>query len=154
MKALAAFLLTVVAIGSSAALTPSVLPIDKLLTIADVETATGKAGIKTVPRNPSIGAGGDLNFATPAGDILVMVQVVDVKYYAQFKRTYFKTALAGAGDEAFTGAPLGGNTENFACFKKDAQTVAVTGFLDLRTGKSALTRDQVVALAKIIASRM
>jgi hypothetical protein len=154
MKPVAIVLLAVLAIGSSAAVAPPAVPVDKLLTAADVEKITGQTGVKAVPRNAAIGAGGDLNFGTATGAILVMVQVVDVKYYPQFKSAYFRTALAGVGEEAFTGITVGGTVENFACFKKGAQSVAVTGFVDLKSGKTALTRDQVVAMATIIASRM
>jgi hypothetical protein len=154
MKRAAIPLLTGLVLVTLTIVAPAAVSVDKLLTVADVETATGRAGVRAIPRDPSKGAGGDLNFADARGEILVMIQVVEAKYYPEFKKAYFTAALAGVGDEAFTGASLPGKPENFACFRKGDRCVAVTGFLDLSTGKPALNRDQVVALARVVVSRM
>lgn len=50
---------------------------EELLTIKDVEAVTGIQGIKLVPRNPQIGAGGELNFALADGSMVLMVGVQD-----------------------------------------------------------------------------
>ena len=43
------------------------------LTVQDVEKITGLQGVKLVPRDPSKGAGGDLNFANKDGKLILMV---------------------------------------------------------------------------------
>ncbi len=50
---------------------------EKLLTIEEVESVTGIEGIKLVPRNPQIGAGGELNFALADGSMVLMVGIQD-----------------------------------------------------------------------------
>jgi hypothetical protein len=104
MKRAAIPLLTGLVLVTLTIVAPAAVSVDKLLTVADVETATGRAGVRAIPRDPSKGAGGDLNFADARGEILVMIQVVEAKYYPEFKKAYFTAALAGVGDEAFTGA--------------------------------------------------
>ena len=48
---------------------------ESLLTIKDVEDVSGMQGVKLVPRNPQVGAGGELNFALADGTLLLMVGV-------------------------------------------------------------------------------
>jgi hypothetical protein len=125
------------------------------LTTADVERVTGRAGITSVPKNSTTGAGGDLNFATSDGKLALMVQILEKKYFAQFK-AYFKSSVAGVGDEAFQGETLRGYPTNLFMFTKGETCVALTSFPEPSSGERRLfvTADQEIELAKIIASRM
>jgi hypothetical protein len=126
------------------------------LTAADVEKVTGRAGMKYIDRDPTVGAGGDLNFTTSDDVTALMVQIVAKSYYAGFKEPYFKSALSGVGDEAFVGAMLPGYPPNIVVFAKGDKCVALTAFGDqsASTPTNLLTTDQLAELAKIIASRM
>jgi hypothetical protein len=126
------------------------------LTAPDVERVSGRVGIKYIDRDPTVGAGGDLNFATRDDQTALMVQIVDKSYYAGFKESYFKSAQAGIGDEAFVGALVTGSPPNLVVFLKGDKCVALTAFGDLNadTPTNLLTTDQLIALAKIIDSRM
>lgn len=126
------------------------------LTAADVEKVTGRAGIKAIPRDPSVGAGGDLNFATSDDETALMVQIVDKSYCAGFKQPYFKSAVAGVGDEAFQGETLRGYPANLVVFAKGEKCVALTAFPAPSADNPALfvTVDQAIELAKIVESRM
>ncbi len=126
------------------------------LTAADVERVTGRPGMKAIDRDPSVGAGGDLNFATRNDETALMVQIVDKSYYAGFKEPYFKSALPGIGDEAFEGGTLPGYPPNIVVFAKGDKCVALTAFGDLKadTPTNLLTTGQLAELARIIASRM
>lgn len=126
------------------------------LTADDVVKVTGRAGMKYIDRDPTVGAGGDLNFATSDNETALMVQIVDKSYYAGFKQPYFKSALSGVGDEAFVGAMLPGYPPNIVVFAKGDKCVALSAFGDSKadTPTNLLTTDQLTELAKIIASRM
>lgn len=127
--------------------------INNLLTAADVTKVSGFTA-KLTPKNPNIGAGGDLNFATADNKLIVMVQVVSKSYYAGYK-TFFKAAIKGLGDEAMQGATMPGYPNNQVAFVKGTQCVALTVFGDPnKLGKNMLTIEQTIELAKIIASRM
>lgn len=125
------------------------------LTPEDVGGATGRAGVKRIPKDVSTGAGGDLNFGTPDDKVMLMVQVVDLKFFGQFK-AYHKRDVGGVGDAAFTGGTLRGYDENLVVFSKGDRCVALTSFPDPQGEGQALfvTIDQTIALAKVVASRM
>jgi len=125
------------------------------LTPEDVSGATGRAGVKRIPKNVSMGAGGDLNFGTEDDKVMLMVQVVDMKFFNQFK-AYHKRDVGGVGDAAFTGGTLRGYDENLVVFSKGDRCVALTSFPDPQGEGQALfvTIDQTIALAKVVASRM
>lgn len=56
-----------------------------VLTVADVEKATGLTGIKTVAKNPMKGAGGELNFATADDKVVITFFVQPESMYAFWK---------------------------------------------------------------------
>ena len=126
------------------------------LTAADVEKVTGRAGMKYIDRDPTVGAGGDLNFITSDDQSALMVQIVAKSYYAGFKEPYFKSALSGIGDEAFQGAMVPGYPPNLVVFLKGDKCVALTAFADQKSGEmtNIITIEQLTELAKIIDSRM
>src|SRR5690349_12432445 len=54
---------------------------DGRLTPADVERLSGATGVRLVPRGSQTGAGGDLNFVTAEGKLLLMVNFGDAQLY-------------------------------------------------------------------------
>ena len=131
-------------------------PYDSYLKASDIEKATGMKGVKFVERMAKKGAGGDLNFATAEGKLIVMVQVVDKNNYGGYKQLCFKSDIKGIGDQAMEGATISGAPSNLLAFTKGTQCVALTAFADpFNFGKkNMLTIAQLTDLAKTIASRM
>lgn len=128
---------------------------DAWLTAADVQKTAGLPGIKSIPANPSIGAGGDLNFATADGQVVLMVQVVGADNYAKFVKMYSKGPVSGIGKEAIKGATVPGQGPNFIAFTKGAHCVTLTVFADWENGGALyMPFDKLEALAKLVASRM
>ena len=130
---------------------------ENYLTVADVEKVTGLTGIKILPKNPSIGAGGDLNFATTDNQLVVMSMFLNASFYEQFMKQpgYFKEAVSGVGEEAFSG-PVN-NPQYVLIFRKGAHCVSLSSFFKLGSpdkSTTMLTMSQLIKLAKIIASRI
>lgn len=127
----------------------------KLLTISDVESATGVKGLKLVPRNAAKGAAGDLNFAKADGSLLLMAQFGNADLFKQWKAQegFYNAAVSGVGDEAFNG-PKGGIGPYVLFLRKGAHSVGLSTYLDADTMKPMLSQDQLRALAKIVASRL
>ena len=125
-----------------------------LLTIADIEKVTGLPGVKLVPRNPKIGAGGDLNFATADDNLLVMLVVADMDIFNQWKtgKNYVYKQLTNIGDEAYS-AP-GGGVQYIVFFKSGNEVASISSFQNFETGEALLTIEQLSELARIVASRM
>jgi hypothetical protein len=129
----------------------------KYLTIADVEKAGDIKGIKLVPHDPKKGAGGDLNFADSQNNLILMVLFSSASTYDQSKalKDYVKATITGIGDTAFTGPAK--NPQIMVYFKKGTQSVSLSTYYNLTgTGKNPtmLTMDQLIALSKIVASRV
>lgn len=127
-----------------------------LLTAADVIKVSGLTGAKLIAKNPSTGAGGDLNFATSDNKLIVMIQVVHIRNYAGYKQITIKpVAIKGLGDQAMQGATSAYTLPNQVAFTKGNTCVALTVFGDTKNiGKNMLTMEQTIELAKIIAARM
>lgn len=129
----------------------------KLLTPADVSKVSGLSGVKSIPRDPSKGAGGDLNFALPDGKQILLVTFMDTKAYAQSKamQGVYGGEVQGVGDEAFVGKVLG--MESILYFRKGTHCVALSSFIDTAhgwPGKPYLNQQQLRQLAALILSRM
>ena len=129
----------------------------KLLTPADVTKVAGLSGVKLIPQDPSKGAGGDLNFALPDGKQILLVTFMDTKQYNQSKamKGVYGGDVSGVGDEAFIGKLMG--MESILYFRKGAQAVAMSSFIDLSggwQGKPYLNQQQLRQLAALILSRM
>jgi hypothetical protein len=127
---------------------------DNYLKTSDLEQVARMKGAKSIARNPSIGAGGDLNFTTADDKLIVMVQIVDQSHYAGYKKMFFKADVKGLGTQAMQGATFPGAANNLVAFRKGSKCVALTSFMDMKTSKNMLTPEQLIALGKIIASRM
>jgi hypothetical protein len=124
----------------------------KFITVQDIEKVTGLKGIVPVPK--SADADGDLNFALKDGKLLLSASFLPASAYvgAKSSREGFKSAYPGIGEEAFIG-PTGNVPTYILVFRKAAYTVMINTELESET-KARLSLDQLVTLAKIIASRM
>jgi len=131
---------------------------DKYLTAADIEKAGGFTGIKKVPRDPSKGAGGTLNFGFANDKVVVIatMMTVDQKQYEKYKdqsKNYIRGPVAGIGEDAYDGPP--GAVQYFIGFKKGTWYVQISTFFNMDAGgKTYLDMDQLKALCKVIADRM
>jgi hypothetical protein len=126
------------------------------LTAADIEKVSGITGVKLVPKDPSTGAGGNLNFAAADDNLIVMVQIVSKSYYEGFKEVCKENSeIKGLGDQAISGATFPGYPENMVAFTKGNTCIALVVFGNMKEiGKNMLTIEQTSELAKIISSRL
>jgi len=148
---------------------------EELLSIEEVEAVTGIQGIKLVPRNPQMGAGGELNFALADGGMVLMVGVQDAPMYDEWKTEegFFHESVADLGDEAFQGPSFGfhesvadlgdeafqgpsfGEHRYILVFRKGGKAIAVTSFFNLEAGAEPfLSQEQLREVAKIIIPRL
>jgi hypothetical protein len=107
------------------------------------------------PAGSQKGSGGDLNFALPDGQLILMANFQDAKYYTQSKamKDVYGGEVQGVGDEAFIGKVMG--QESLLYFRKGTQSVALSSFFDMKNGiKPYLNQQQLRQLAALILSRM
>lgn len=129
---------------------------EELLTPDDVEKIIGIQGLKLIPRDPVIGAGGDLNFAKDGNDLVLIVSIQNASMYTQWKNEegFFHADVSGIGDEAFEG-PDFGEYRYILIFRKGKNAVSMSSFIDMDAGgKPYLNQDQLQELAKIMTSRL
>lgn len=126
----------------------------KLLTVADVTKVTGIQGVKLVDKDPSKGAGGDLNFATADGNMLLLLVVTEeASAFEEWKRISV-APIGGVGDEAFSG-PKGVPEPYNVYVRSKNQFFSLASFLDGQGQmKPLLTIAQLTELAKIVVSRL
>ena len=130
--------------------------IEELLRVSDVEQVTGIKGIQLIPRDPLIGAGGDLNFARADKDMVLMVLVKDSSMYEEWKNIegYFHASVPDIGDEAFEG-PSFGEFRYILIFRKGNKAVSISAFMNLEAGgEPFLNMEQLCQIAEIIISRL
>lgn len=148
--------------GTSAAVPPAkgsaALVASPLLTAADVSAVSGISGVKAVPRDPMKGAGGDLNFASAEGKLLLMVNMGDSAAFDALKDTpNFNKAVKGLGDEAFDGPAPRISTDLYQLgVKKANHSALLTTYFAMNGTQRAATRlsqAQLKKLAAIILSR-
>ncbi|MCL5986552.1 MAG: hypothetical protein M1371_08320 [Actinobacteria bacterium] len=141
---------------TSATETAGILDKSKFLTVADVEKVSGETGIKLIDYNPSIGAGGDLNFAKSDGTMFLLAQVQEKSFiWDEWKKQegFFNEAVPGVGDEAYNG-PKGTGAKYVLFFYKGDLAFSLSSFFNLSEGgKPYFTQDQLIELAKIMLSR-
>jgi hypothetical protein len=132
--------------------------LDTLLTVADVEKISGIKGLVVVPRDPSRGAGGDLNFGTGDGRLVVMFQSQPGDLYAKSKsfNNSFRAEVKGLGDEAFEGPAASVRPEAYTLtIRKGDHTVAFASFFDMANGgRNFLSMDELKQLAAIVVGRL
>jgi len=142
-------------VASAAWGAPRKVTIESYLTAADIQNVSGLKGVKSIPKTPNIGAGGDLNFTTGDNNLIVMVQVVAKSQYAGYKQMFFKAAVQGLGEEEMHGATVKGGAANLVAFTKGVNCIALTVFANPKDfSKNMLTIEQTIKLAKIIVTRM
>ncbi len=127
------------------------------LAISDVEKVLGVKGVQVVPRLSRPGAGGDLNFALPNGDLVLMVSVSpgDRTRFERTRAQYRVKDIGGVGEEAFYGPP--GATQYLLAFRKGDQVVSINTFFAVdsgRVGDPMMTETQLTEIARLVASRM
>lgn len=129
---------------------------EELLTSKDVEKVTGVQGIKSIPRNPVLGAGGDLNFALDDNTMLLTVAIQDSSMYKQWKSEegFFHASVSGIGDEAFEGPSIGEDLY-ILIFWKGKKAISLSSFFNMQADvKPFLSQEQLRELAKIMISRL
>lgn len=121
---------------------------DKYLTAADVQKVSG---LKSIVQKVD---GKKLTFLADKKHVL-QVLFQGAKAYKLNKETagYVKAAVNGVGEEAFSGPAT--NPQYVLIFRKKDFCVRLSTFIDINdTSKTVLTMDQLIALGKIIASRI
>jgi hypothetical protein len=137
--------------------TPAVKDYEKLLTTADVEQVSGLKGVKVVPYNPQIGAGGKLNFAVDGDKLVLAVMVQDESMFNRWKEDKNLNAaeVPGLGDKAFKGIANSDMYTPNVTFLKSGQSIQLFTFFNLNNDmKPYMNHDQLIQLAKIISGRM
>jgi hypothetical protein len=126
--------------------------LQKLLTVADVEGAAHKKGIKAVPG--SAPRGGVLNFTLPNGWKLLMVTLGPSDFYDAWKQEpgFLNAAVTGVGDEAMNG-PASVPVPYVLAFRAKQQAVMLSSYLDPKL-KPLVSEDVLRTLAKVILSRL
>ncbi len=131
-------------------------PLDKFLTVADVEKASGIHGVTLIPHSQKTGGGRILLFGTSGEPIILMFKMSDKLDYLGYKKAYFKTDLTGLGDQAFQGISIPGNPPNMVIFTKgnDCVYLVASAKSGVKPAQNFFTIEQLIQLAKIVASRM
>lgn len=129
---------------------------DHVISSADVEKATGLSGVKQVPRvKLDKFRNGDLNFMTKDDKPLLMIQFRPLFLFDQMRSDpgYFKAAVPAVGEAAFTSPAF---APQFSVnFIKGGHFGIVTTHVDPKDkNRTVLTMDQVIAVAKLVASKM
>lgn len=130
----------------------------KLLTGDDLARISGKAGVQLVPFNPSKGAGGTCDYASADGKLLMLFTwghfdaELSARRYTQCSSNPIAqpvAAVSGVGDKA---AGWGAQQQGL-CVQRGGDVLSLAAFFD-RSGQTArLTRDQLLAVAKLILSK-
>ena len=135
---------------------PSAVAYESMLSVADVEKVTGLTGVTLVPRDPSKGAGGDLNFATPGAGVVLMALFTGSTLYEQSKaaKGYLHAMVPGLGDEAFDGpqnSPVG---EPYVIYvRKGAKAFSLSAFFG-KDGKPTVSQARLRELAKGVVEKL
>jgi hypothetical protein len=130
--------------------------INDLLTIADVESILDIKGIKLVDRDPSKGAGGDLNFATSSDELVLMAQIGDTGMFESWKRLSinYNEDVLDLGDAAFNG-PSNGSDLTIIFVRKGDTAFSLSSFFNFKEGGEAyFSEGDIKDLANIMVSRM
>ncbi len=129
---------------------------EQVITVADVEKAGGLKGIKVIPKDPVIGAGGDINFAGKDGKVVLMVMDRDKAYLTDMKaqKGSFDKQVKGIGDEAYDG-PGFGKMRYILAFRKGNRVVTLSSFMNMDAGgKPFFSPEQLRKLANAALARM
>lgn len=135
---------------------------DNIITAAEVEKATGLAGVRQVPRDKAAPGytenkllTGDLNFVRKDGQPILMIQFRPAFVFDQFKADtdYHKAPVPGIGSSAFSSPVY--PPQYSINFVKGSYYAVVTTHLDpADKSRTLITFDQLVVIARLVASRM
>jgi len=126
------------------------------LTVVDVEKVSGVQGIQLVDYDPSIGAGGDINFALSDGTMFLLAQIQPDSLFEEWKKGegFFHEPIANLGDEAYSGPGLFEYQYIVYCLKKPYAIAVSSFFDDSGSGEPYFTQEQLIELTRIILSRL
>lgn len=134
-------------------------PYEKFISAADIAKITGITGLKIIPRNPSKGAGGDLNYANTQGEMVIMFQFLSSSFFEEFKKVpqMYGTPLKleGTDMDILIGPPK--PPQYALIFKKGLYTVSISSFFNFggaKPGTLYVEMPKIKELAKLIASRL
>ncbi len=136
--------------------TPEELAVEDYLIVADVEKVSGVQGIQLVDYDPSIGAGGDINFALSDGTMFLLAQIQPDSLFEEWRERegFFHEPITNLGDEAYSGPGLFEYQYIVYCLKRP-YAIAVSSFFDIsRNGEPYFTQEQLIELTRIILSRL
>ncbi len=131
---------------------------DTIVQTVDIEKVTGLKGVKVVPRNPSQGASGMVNFADAQGVVFTATfEIIAPEALAKTKASstwkgMIKGPVSGVGDEAYSG-PKNGDAF-ILIFKKGKNWVTVSTGLNPMTMKPKISMEKMKAIASIMAARL
>lgn len=126
---------------------------DHVINAADVEKITGLKGVKQVSREKlNKFRNGDLNFLLSNDKPLLMIQFRPSYVFAAMKADS-KASIPGVGEEAFSSPAF--DPQFSVNFLKGNYYAIVTTHVDEKDKtKTVLKMDQLIAIAKLVASKM
>ncbi len=130
---------------------------ESCLTVDDVEQASGLRNINKVPHHPSKFMGGDLYFVNDQGEKILCVVFSTASQFEQFKSSIAEdsaTSAVGVGDEAFTVRSDAGQATHVLAFRKRSHAAFLIAPVPAGERKIRLTLPQLVAVGKIISTRL
>ena len=150
------FVLAMISLAIMAGLSATVYAegqFDHVITAADVEKLTGLKGVKQVPREKlNKFRNGDLNFVLGDDKPLLMIQFRP-GYVFETMKADSKASIPGVGEEAFSSPAF--DPQFSVNFLKGNYYAIVTTHVDEKDKtKTALNMDQLIAIAKLVASKM
>jgi hypothetical protein len=141
--------------GARSAAPAATNPAPELLTTGEVALIGRFPEVRLVPRDPSRGAGGDLNFEGPDGQLVLLVVRQPASAYDQNRDRHMAEEVAGVGDAAWIGPRSG--PRNMLFVRVGDRAAALSSFLDLsRPGGPApyLGEAQLQELGRLVADRL
>ena len=131
---------------------------DALLTPADVEKVSGLTGLKVVPYDPSVGAGGTINIAKADGQLVAMLSDQGPDTWEAWSKdgiTFREPYTPVVGDESFVGPVAKTSPALYIfAFRKGDRAIVIDTYFDPAAGTTILTVDQLHQLAVVVESRL
>lgn len=128
-----------------------------LLAPDDVESVSDLTGLKVVPYDPAVGAGGDVNIADQDGALVAMLVLADQEVWDEWLTDGFTVAepvTPPVGDESFIGPnPDVSPTIYTFGLRKGDTAIVINTYLDTN-GETILSVEQLRQLAEIVAGRL
>jgi hypothetical protein len=156
MKKLFLVIMSLTIIASLSATVYAEGQLDHVISAADVEKITGLMGVKQVPREKlNKFRNGDLNFVAGDDKPILMIQFRPGYVFAAMKSDsgYVKASVPGVGQEAFSSPSF--DPQFSINFLKGNYYAIVTTHVDAKDKtKTVLNMDQLIAIAKLVASKM